>query len=1176
MDISTLYIKVDSEGFLTASRDGEKYTRNMKDAAGATDGFNDKSKKGKHSLAEFSSGLKTVGRDLNRYSLLMAAAITSTVKFANDLSKGLGQVQTLIPNTGDRIYELEQVVKDLAVETGKSFGDLNEGLYQTISAFQDSADTVDIFTQATKASIAGASTVADAIALASAVTKAYGDTSKEATAKVFDLAFETVRLGQTTFPQLANAIQQATDSAVRLGVSQEELFASFATLTGVVGDASEVSTKFRSAAASLLNPNDKLRALFDQLAKATGEVITTGDDFVRVSGGWANALKLIIDTAVDSDEPFQDYIKRIEGISFASRISSNSLEKYKSDLKAMYEATGASERSFLEAVNGIDRFRVELDKLKMSFIVVAAEIGKTVLPKIIILGEFILGLVQTLSRLPQWIQDIGFSLTVLGGILGPTIILLGSFLRMWKEIAALNSVPLLGGLIGAGGALPVLLVTIAAVVAGLAIFNAAVSKSVAETNRINMLVAEQRKEYAQLPALIREWEKDQKNLNTVNYDHIVNSSNLLKIYPELARKVNLITASQEELVEAIRDVDEARARSDLRSLFADASKGVREYLAEVDKGKAQLDRIKEKEALIAQLREENTSKSIQRANIEERALQQLQGAMYGYARAITEAENNKDSLFDVLNDSLGAYGFEAFADFSTGWDIFLNDLFSMIETKGKDAPNIPDLLGGGGPDPNGKRLKTWEEWFQDVTDVSIDRFNQLKLLFDEKTGEVMVDSIKGSGKKAVEEWFKDINEANFEEIKLDEMLGLTPDKAGVLESSINDVKSKLLNLLAIKSTLIHGSEEFLLTDEAVKETEAKLKLMLDLMNRFKSQNVRDTFYQDEEALKSLNDSLGLTGNSYDELSDKLARLQKTYDEAYGQKDRNELFLAKLRDDMAKTREEMSRTFEGAKADVKSFDDVLQGKLYYSLLNTLNLAPQVALAISEIGASLANMGIDLVVDSMFELGKSLTDATAGSRSFVDALQDQLMAILKMLPTLFIQAGLQLIANGNVPVGLALIAAGLTSSFIAGLTEGAVEKAEGTTVNASGNIFEPTGLQKFAKGSAFTNKVVDTPTYFKFASGTGLMGEAGPEAIMPLTRTSSGNLGVEAVGAGGNTNVTVNVINNSSAEVSTREKSTPNGKEIEVLINNVVQSNMANGSYDKTMNNRYGTKVRGYNN
>ena len=75
----------------------------------------------------------------------------------------------------------------------------------------------------------------------------------------------------------------------------------------------------------------------------------------------------------------------------------------------------------------------------------------------------------------------------------------------------------------------------------------------------------------------------------------------------------------------------------------------------------------------------------------------------------------------------------------------------------------------------------------------------------------------------------------------------------------------------------------------------------------------------------------------------------------------------------------------------------------------------------------------------------------------------------------------------------------------------------------------GLLGFAKGGAFTGGrvsafarggVVDRPTTFPMRGGTGLMGEAGPEAIMPLARGADGRLGVRG-GGGGGVNVTMNI-------------------------------------------------------
>ena len=87
--------------------------------------------------------------------------------------------------------------------------------------------------------------------------------------------------------------------------------------------------------------------------------------------------------------------------------------------------------------------------------------------------------------------------------------------------------------------------------------------------------------------------------------------------------------------------------------------------------------------------------------------------------------------------------------------------------------------------------------------------------------------------------------------------------------------------------------------------------------------------------------------------------------------------------------------------------------------------------------------------------------------------------------------------------------------------------GLTGFADGGVFGPSMQPRtgFAKGGTFTNSIVSSPTLFKFAQGgamrTGLMGEAGPEAIMPLMRGRDGKLGVAGGGGGSNTTVNVSV-------------------------------------------------------
>lgn len=106
-------------------------------------------------------------------------------------------------------------------------------------------------------------------------------------------------------------------------------------------------------------------------------------------------------------------------------------------------------------------------------------------------------------------------------------------------------------------------------------------------------------------------------------------------------------------------------------------------------------------------------------------------------------------------------------------------------------------------------------------------------------------------------------------------------------------------------------------------------------------------------------------------------------------------------------------------------------------------------------------------------------------------------------------------------------GLVGQFFSGSSGGVSSSsnfagAGGQHLNAyaTGKVFDGgRQLTKYAKGG-----VVDTPTIFPMANGAGLMGEAGPEAVMPLTEVGN-ELGVKAEKGREKTDITINVHNES---------------------------------------------------
>ncbi|WP_064116693.1 phage tail tape measure protein [Pseudomonas fluorescens] len=133
------------------------------------------------------------------------------------------------------------------------------------------------------------------------------------------------------------------------------------------------------------------------------------------------------------------------------------------------------------------------------------------------------------------------------------------------------------------------------------------------------------------------------------------------------------------------------------------------------------------------------------------------------------------------------------------------------------------------------------------------------------------------------------------------------------------------------------------------------------------------------------------------------------------------------------------------------------------------------------------------------------------------------------------------------GLAAGSAGATSSNLGASSAGYSSKY---FPQALGGAWS-SGVQMFANGGAFTNSIVSAPTAFGMAGGgAGVMGEAGPEAIMPLTRTSSGKLGVIAAGGGSGTSISISA----TVTVMTQDRSSEGMQIDQQALSKNLQSQM----------------------
>lgn len=159
--------------------------------------------------------------------------------------------------------------------------------------------------------------------------------------------------------------------------------------------------------------------------------------------------------------------------------------------------------------------------------------------------------------------------------------------------------------------------------------------------------------------------------------------------------------------------------------------------------------------------------------------------------------------------------------------------------------------------------------------------------------------------------------------------------------------------------------------------------------------------------------------------------------------------------------------------------------------------------------------DLVGNTLDGLVDNMADALNGNKAdWADWANSVLSELQKVLLRAILVNSLKSAGDSGLLGSLGGMFGGASSG--GSTPSGAYDSAaSGLTLNAKGGVYDSPDLSQFRNG------IVSSPTMFAFAKGAGLMGEAGPEAIMPLTRTADGSLGVRmvddtvsSVSAGGN--------------------------------------------------------------
>jgi TP901 family phage tail tape measure protein len=292
------------------------------------------------------------------------------IKASIDFRREMALTGTLIAGQTEKLNKYARTVQDMSIQYNQSTSTLAEGAFLVQSAFAGQDDITQKLAITTKAAAAGNATAAESLRVLSAFTKGYGDTSDEAFEKASDLVFKINELGQTTFRDLASSMGRVIPVAAAMNVSQEELAAGFATLTGVTGDAAEVSTQLSGILRAMIKPTTGMKEAVKALGYENAQALVKQE-------GMIGAMRKLISTTDGSAESIGKLFRRAEAMTALFALTGGQAEVFDQKLIAMNESAGATEAAFKEISDGINKTGFEMGQAGKAFIVATQRIFDT-------------------------------------------------------------------------------------------------------------------------------------------------------------------------------------------------------------------------------------------------------------------------------------------------------------------------------------------------------------------------------------------------------------------------------------------------------------------------------------------------------------------------------------------------------------------------------------------------------------------------------------------------------------------------------------------------------------------------------------------------------------------------------------------------------------------------------
>lgn len=374
------------------------------------------------------NGMATVGRKMTLGVTLPLAAIgAASVKAAMDFESSMAKIEGLVGIASDEVKAMGEEALAMSANFGKSGNEAADALFFITSAGLRGADAMSVLEASMKASAIGLGDTATIADLATSAVNAYGTEALSASSAT-DIMVAAVREGKLEASDLAGSMGRVLPIASAMGISFDQVGATFAALSRTGTGAAEAATQLRGIMSSLLKPSQQAEE-----ALAAMGLSSEGLRKQLREEGLLSTLQTLSEAFGENEAAAAMVFGNVRALSGVMDLMGANVATTEAIFQRMTDTAGMTDQAFAIVA---DTAEFKLNQAMASLKNTLIEIGAEIMPIATQFADFAKTVLSGFQALPGPMKQVIIGFGTVVAVLGPLLWIGGKIIAMMGALSA--------------------------------------------------------------------------------------------------------------------------------------------------------------------------------------------------------------------------------------------------------------------------------------------------------------------------------------------------------------------------------------------------------------------------------------------------------------------------------------------------------------------------------------------------------------------------------------------------------------------------------------------------------------------------------------------------------------------------------------------------------------------